>query len=243
MSQYETTDQESFECPTCGKELPTEHGLKQHHAKVHGESIVQTKECEVCGDEYKPHPSQYDERHTCSMECKSKRRSELGLEARKRRGTFVCANCGDEITAAKSDAERKKYCSNECYYGDRNGEVLECEWCGDEFYAYDSYANKARFCSQECYGKSMEIHGNAPERPPYGMGWNERKREAVRERDGRKCLDCNLPEEWHERMFGVKLHVHHMISPWESDEPEVHNAMENLVTLCAVCHRKRERSN
>ncbi len=241
MSDLDTNTQEGNECPTCGKVLPTEVGLKQHHTKVHGESLVHTQECVVCGDEFQVRPSGEGKRYTCSYECKGKRRSENGLPAKKRRVTKECANCGEVMSVRRSKADTKRYCSNECYYDDSDGEVLECEWCGEEFYAYDSYADKARFCSQECYGKSMEIHGNAPERPPYGRGWNEDKREAVRERDGRTCVDCGLPEEWHKRMYGVKLHVHHKISPWDSDDPDVHNAMENLVTLCAICHRKCER--
>jgi hypothetical protein len=59
---------------------------------------------------------------------------------------------------------------------------------------------------------------------PYGVGFDEQKREQIRERDGRSCLMC------HEKENGKKLHVHHV------DYNKSNNDTTNLVSLCHHCH-------
>ena len=59
---------------------------------------------------------------------------------------------------------------------------------------------------------------------PYGVDFDERRREQIRERDGRSCRMC------HEKENGKKLHVHHV------DYNKSNNDMTNLVSLCHHCH-------
>jgi DEAD/DEAH box helicase domain-containing protein len=73
----------------------------------------------------------------------------------------------------------------------------------------------------------------------YGPGWKA-LREAVRARDGYRCQVCGVPES------GRQHDVHHK-TPFRTfmrsgiDEPLLAaNRPENLVTLCASCHRKVE---
>lgn len=63
---------ELTDCPTCGDEFDTEHGMKIHHTRAHGESIAgRDFVCEKCGDEFTKYPSRADrtESNYCSMEC------------------------------------------------------------------------------------------------------------------------------------------------------------------------------
>lgn len=40
-----------MDCPTCGKSLATEQGMRQHHTKVHGDPLP-NRTCKGCGDEF-----------------------------------------------------------------------------------------------------------------------------------------------------------------------------------------------
>lgn len=60
---------ESYDCPTCGKALDTETGMKIHHSNTHGESIAKKQsECMSCGVQFKYYPSNREGRfcHDCS---------------------------------------------------------------------------------------------------------------------------------------------------------------------------------
>jgi DNA-binding CsgD family transcriptional regulator len=74
----------------------------------------------------------------------------------------------------------------------------------------------------------------------YGNGWNKTKRERVRELDGHECVNCGLCKEKHQKQYDSNLHVHHLIKARSFDDDKKRNAVNNLVTLCASCHRKWE---
>lgn len=77
---------------------------------------------------------------------------------------------------------------------------------------------------------------------PYGPGWNDAKKEAVRERDNRECQGCGMPESKQIEQFGRKLPIHHKQKARDFDDPEKRNAMDNLVALCdGGCHAEAER--
>jgi uncharacterized protein YjcR len=80
-------------------------------------------------------------------------------------------------------------------------------------------------------------------RVPYGAGWNESKKEFVRQRDSYTCQDprCSVTQAEHEQTFSEKLHVHHLRKARNVDDPEERNATENLITLCRPCHRRWEK--
>ena len=234
-------------CPECGREFKNQHGMRIHYSSQHDGSLYTTKECEWCGDEFRKRPGA--KRVFCSYECRGERRSAEGLPARSRRTTLTCEGCGEEFDVPRSDAEAgKKYCSMECRDKDSKIQTRECEWCGGEYRGYE----RRRFCSQDCYGQwmanEMPIEQHARYKgedkltspPDYGPGWDEEKREAVRERDGRRCVVCDMSESEHLEKCGRKLNVHHIIPARQSDDPEEHNALRNLISLCAGCHRKWE---
>ena len=67
----------------------------------------------------------------------------------------------------------------------------------------------------------------------YGPEWR-RLREVVRARDGFRCQSCGAPEN------GRTHDVHHKIPFRFFEYPADANRLENLVTLCQVCHRRVE---
>lgn len=72
---------------------------------------------------------------------------------------------------------------------------------------------------------------------PYGPGWTSKKKEQVRERDGRKCQHCGRGEHEHIDMFGQKHTVHHIRKARWIDDPHERNHVDNLITLCkGECH-------
>lgn len=77
----------------------------------------------------------------------------------------------------------------------------------------------------------------------YGPGWNERKRQQVRERDGYTCqgTSCSMSQDAHLEEHGQKLHVHHLRKARDVKDPAERNSKQNLITLCRECHRRWER--
>lgn len=59
-------------------------------------------------------------------------------------------------------------------------------------------------------------------------------KEKVRNRDGRKCVDCGMDEKEQRRRRLVGLNVHRLISG------SVYS-LEGCVTLCSRCHARRHR--
>lgn len=235
-------------CPTCGNEYVSPKGMRQHHARTHGEKLVYTSTCEWCGDGFECRPTQ--DRVYCSFACRSAQRSENGLPQRKRRVELTCGNCGECFDVPRCESHYQ-YCSWDCFKDSTGSKDIECEWCGNDFRASGKWAEGARFCSQDCYGLWIE-NEQEPEdhprwkgdekvsRPPdYGPGWNEPKRREVRFQAGYECEDCGMSQDYHTLKKGVRLHVHHEVNPRTSTNPAVHNAPRNLSALCISCHRGR----
>jgi hypothetical protein len=66
-------------------------------------------------------------------------------------------------------------------------------------------------------GKSFE---------PYGIDFDRKLKEQIRQRDSYECQECHLTQEH----AGYKLPVHHI------DFVKIHNDPANLITLCKSCH-------
>jgi transposase/predicted transcriptional regulator len=75
----------------------------------------------------------------------------------------------------------------------------------------------------------------------YGEGWNDAKREAVRDRDDNRCCLCGMTQREHQDERGSKLPVHHVRKARNVDDPEKRNGMGNLITLCHSCHSIAEK--
>jgi hypothetical protein len=85
--------------------------------------------------------------------------------------------------------------------------------------------NQGRNWSPEVRKKISKslLKDRTPAESYYGPGWRQ-QRTARLQRDGFACQHCGATEN---------LHVHH----WEPYRFSFDNSLENLVTLCADCHR------
>lgn len=172
----------------------------------------------------------------------------------------TCEVCGDEFKI-KEYRNNRRFCSRDCHGKWREGRftgednwtynsiTVECEHCGSEFdrIPFHVERNENQFCSTECMGK-WNSENNTGENHPrwkggygdYGEGWNRKKREAVRERDGYECQACGKSQEKCLDVHGKRLDVHHIRPATDIDDAKERNAMNNLVSLCATCHQRWE---
>jgi len=111
-----------MDCPTCGKSLNTEHGMRQHHTKVHGDPIP-NRTCKGCETEF------YDPkaRKTYCEDCNPNAGEHNG-NWRDAQESTECVECGTEFKYYPSDKDGV-YCS-------------ECVEEVDKFLGTPSYADK-----------------------------------------------------------------------------------------------------
>ena len=204
------------ECPTCERAFPTAAGMKSHHKLSHGESIaLVTVDCGWCGGGVTVQESTLrDENKFCSDKCESKWRSERysgETHPRYRKQAVECSQCGTGIKRipARLGAAEHHFCTRDC----------QKEWLSE--------ANSGDGNPQWCGGFA-----------PYGPGWNNAKKDRVRERDGYECQDprCDMTQEEHLEKYDRKLYVHHIQKARSFDNAEDRNDERNLISLCAKCH-------
>ena len=126
---------------------------------------------------------------------------------------------------------------------------LECHHCGNSFtrIPWECGDYDRQFCTRDCHiewlreeyvGERHHLYNGGPAN--YGVGWDDEKKEAVRERDNHSCQICGQSQEEHLEACGKRLNVHHITPAKNFGDPERRNAMDNLITLCLPCHRKAE---
>lgn len=251
------------ECPTCGRDdFSSPRGMRYHHSVAHDQPYTESKPCENCGEGVERKPTEFDDHVLCSESCTA----EWLSERRNERVEVSCEQCSTTVVRKVSAAEkgRNNFCSHECA-GEWKSENLtgenhplysrvevSCPACGSTHEVHEHYADRDHrsYCSRECLsaGFSEQRRGRrnhnwcaeGDESFQYGPGWSEEKRQQVKERDSFRCVDCGIAETSHRNECGVGLHVHHKTPAREFDDPERRNATQNLVTLCAACHRKWE---
>lgn len=209
------------ECPSCNDTFDTEHGLKSHHARVHGESLVDPDihECDNCGENFEGHPGNTN--NYCSRECADVHRTLSGVNHHNyvEYTKYECEWCGESFRGKPSNKNR--FCSREC----------NSEWQSEAFSGEDCWL----------YGKDGAAH------PRYSGGrvddypedWSD-VREAVIERDDGECTDCGIGRVQCQSKHGYDLDVHH-IEPIDSfDDHTNAHSLDNLTTMCRSCHRRNE---
>ena len=154
-----------------------------------------------------------------------------------------CLNCGEEFRTSPS--QNNNYCSQKCSWSsaERNKKIGEkqsalhavpsfrskfMEWIKTRS-ASDEWKNSAHFQKGENH---PAYKGNASARES-AMGQYEYKkwRKDVFARDCYTCQDCGVK--------GVYIHAHH-IKEW-AKFPELRYDLNNGVTLCETCHKKRHK--
>lgn len=148
----------------------------------------------------------------------------------------TCQQCGKEFHPRNErPSHPAKYCRRACSHeAQRTLVTLVCVQCSQSFrrkaYMKDWSQERGPFCGFGCYGQWQHENARGPANPNYKPetkkrdAWNYLEaRRLARERDGRQCVQCGSDH---------LLHAHHL------GDPDDH-ALDNLVTLCASCHRKR----
>ncbi len=64
-----------------------------------------------------------------------------------------------------------------------------------------------------------------------------RKREIILDRDSWKCTRCNMSDKEHKNKYGKSLSIHHIDGNGMGKKIK-NNSIDNLTTLCCVCHTK-----
>lgn len=255
----------SHHCPRCGSVFDTRRGLGVHHTTKHHERMP-NRECERCGVEFH---SSYQKKY-CSDSCRDEAISYSGSSNPNYKGgkrTTTCEICGSEFDYYPS-AKVGRYCSecvasenwqtvpvkrgaeNPRWTGGKN--TYECHVCQDSVDRYPSeVTGSVVICSEECrqvwLSESFSGDGHPNWRgggnEPYGKGWSEIRKKALK-RDGYSCMICSQgPAE-----LGRNPDVHHIIPVRKFVESDQHtredaHELENVVTLCASCHRSAEFGN
>jgi hypothetical protein len=171
-----------------------------------------------------------------------------------KRITQTCEICGDGFKVTPSNTERR-FCGMECFAEHRRGKYTEsdhprwkervereCHYCSEGMEVAPWYSEKFErvYCSDNCRFTAISEQYDGDGRFEYGEGWNEEKRETVREKYDKECQSCGIAQEKVVQITGRKLSVHHIRPAKEFDNPERRNAVDNLVPLCNTCHQKWE---
>jgi len=121
------------ECPTCDKELTSERGMRQHHAKVHGINLPNST-CEYCGNEWYDENSDRKRCPDCPDQISPPPEGYEGTDEEwsslspYQRWYFQNSDSEIKRSAEQRKSKRKKLREHK--------EKLECEWCGfDEHYS------------------------------------------------------------------------------------------------------------
>jgi 5-methylcytosine-specific restriction endonuclease McrA len=236
-----------MDCPTCGKTLSTERGMRQHHTKVHDDPLP-NRTCADCGTEF------YDpkSRRTYCEDCYSQAGAKNGNYSSAKE-TTECEQCGDSFDYYPSNKDGV-YCS-ECVEeadgllpGERSSVAhveVECEYCGETLERHPSRVESAsygEFCDLDCYGEwlSENVVGESHHQweggtIPYGSSWWQVRRAAL-VRDEYECQNCGAGVE----ELGRKPDVHHIDRVRDFDDPADAHKLDNVVCLCRSCHRRVE---
>jgi len=257
---------ERSQCPECGSVFNSVTGMRIHYGKSHDGSIAgEPAECHYCGETFRRRKNELKkrEKNFCSQECQAEWRSEnfTGEDNPAWKGGPIetgCAACGTtiEVMRAKYYAYNRHFCSGECsgeWFSENHsgpdhtnykGKITaDCAYCGEMVSRYPSRSNRHDrfFCSRDCLAKwQSENWSDVPDDGrKYGHLWYIQRRKAIK-RDGEVCQECGLSNAKHREKYGVSLTVHHIKPARNFDTPEEAHQLNNLVTLCSSCHRKRE---
>jgi len=231
-----------MDCPTCGKVLSTERGMRQHHTKVHGDPLP-NRTCKGCGSDF------YDEKARLEYcaDCNPNAGRHNGNWSNASEQTR-CDRCGESFEYYPSDKEGE-YCPTcveeadeflgEHYASVHGIETIEriCDYCGDCFSVLPCVLRQGdgRFCSHDCLSSWLS-HEWGDGTAVYNGDWLPVKRAAL-DRDDHRCQQCGKTTA----EIGQEPDVHHIIPVRDFDDPQDSHTLDNVVALCPRCHGKAER--
>lgn len=237
-----------MECPTCGKRLSNERGMRQHHTKVHGNPLP-NRTCKGCDVEF------YDpkSRRSYCDDCNPNADEHNGNWSSAKK-TTTCKLCDSTFSYYPSD-KPGVYCPScveaatgllpESYPERGERRIVSCEGCGVDLEVRPRRAERRKrgcFCSRDCYGDwlSRNIVGPAHHQWDggpinYGQPWWRIRQQAL-ERDDFTCQQCGVDAD----ELGRNPDVHHLEPVRSFENPTDAHTIENVVTLCRPCHRRVE---
>lgn len=242
----------SAECPTCGKELSTKRGMRQHHTKVHDEPLP-NRTCSGCDEEFYDPKARREFCDSCNPNAGKHNGNWKGAKE-----TATCERCGDKFEFYPSNKEGR-YCPDcveeaDEFLGKPYAEVVdverihrECDHCGKsmEVLASERKYGAGRFCSRDCLSNWMSENRRGKNHHNWDNGggkyvgkWSRARKKAL-ERDDYQCQNCGTTTE----EIGRNPDVHHIVPLRKFDEPQDAHALDNLVSLCRKCHRNVETGN
>jgi len=208
-----------------------------------------TVPCAQCGKptEKDAHSLRRNRHSFCSVKCAGIWQSKQGKR------DVACSFCGIVFQSVKSKVKRSahRFCSKACYsawqsaqgqperLANGNSVDIVCDQCGSTFQRKACDLKKPlkhHFCNWNCYSKWRMGKFSGTDNPcwkggrkNYGDGWGRALKAEVRRLDSWQCRRCGKTKEEN----GRKLDVHHIVNARAGGK----NCEENLVTLCASCHK------
>jgi hypothetical protein len=231
-------------CPTCGKELSTQSGVRKHHTKVHGTPLP-NRTCSDCGSEFYDPKARLEYCNDCNPNAGVNNGNWSDAQR-----TTSCLECGSEFEYYPSNKDGV-YCSqcieeSDGLLPENPSEPmprfkLECRFCGESKYVLPSYFKDNKrgvFCDLDCYGQwlSANIVGASHHRwkageSLYAHGWSHIKRAAL-VRDEYECQNCGKDKS----ELGQNPDVHHIEPVRSFEDPRDAHQLDNVVCLCRTCH-------
>lgn len=206
-----------MKCPVCGDSFDSEFGMKVHHKLKHDESLSkEVSQCTIegCSNEFKYYPSEKD-----------------GL---------ICSECVD---SGKTYIHSESISKDDIDYNTVERVEDECCYCGCTIIVKENVLEDNNYCSNKCVYKKHSERMSGSNNPRYidgessGKSYNSKWRSVKKEvklRDENECQVCGS---------GKNLHGHH-IKPVENfDEEDNAHFKENVILVCASCHRNIEYGN
>jgi 5-methylcytosine-specific restriction endonuclease McrA len=135
----------------------------------------------------------------------------------------------------------KKGHEGEIFYNTRNErECRECKRIAQRKYK-ENNLEKTREAIRAHYRRNIEkMKEKAAQK-------HDRKhfsglREVVIERDGAQCVSCGITREEHREKYNKDITINHIDGNGTTKPYEEHNnSLENLETMCVVCHTAKDR--
>lgn len=202
------------------------------------------------------------DRMFCSRDCYDTQRARE-IENRRK----ACRHCGAGFDPGAD--ERLVYCSHTCRVDHKRATPRGCVSCGYEFIPIKYRrsdgrtqiitCNAGKTCSAGCQVEWIKTNPErirkiseaftGPKHPNWqggthrlgnrGPGW-QKIAEECRERHGRKCKHCSMPEEESIRRGWGRLQVNHIVPFHQQLNKERANKQSNLEALCKSCHTKAD---
>lgn len=206
---------------------------------------MRKRNCVNCGKEFDVDDllRNWQHKKLCSTECqkqfsaKQKRESYTPVQWPQKK---ICLWCNSDFQVHKGGNMAQKYCSLTCQEAVKDDRRLRaqearrqakhCPECGNVFIPGKHTPHKQIYCSLKCRQKARhkQQYQSGASRSKIRNGYKRDfriLRMEVFKRDEGKCFVCSGTE---------KTHAHHLDNSGGLLHPN--NSMENLATMCSICH-------